>query len=101
MNIKKLLGSVLLITLLAFSGSTFAKESIKGRITALKTSIVDAFGDSQISKAERDALLVEWGKLNKLYATYIKDKNLTQSEATILDSKIKKFDLNLFRKKYD
>ena len=101
MNIKKLFGSVLLITVLAFSGSAFGKESIKGRITALKTSITDAFGDSQISKEERDSLLVEWGKLNKLYTAYVKDKNLTKSEVTTLDSKIKKFDLNLFRKKYD
>lgn len=101
MNIKKLFGPMLMVTLLTFSGSAFANDSIKGRISALKTSINDAFGDSQIDKNERDSLLSEWNKLNKLYATYVKDKKLSKSEVSTLDSKIKKFDLNLFRKKYD
>ena len=92
---------MLVVALLTFSGAVFSNDLIKGRISALKTSINDAFGDSQINKNERDSLLAEWKKLNNLYTTYVKDKKLSKSEATTLDSKIKKFDLNLFRKKYD
>lgn len=101
MNIKKLFGSMLVVVLLTFSGSALANDSIKGRITGLKASIHEAFGDSQIDKSERDSLLAEWKKLNKLYTTYVEDKKLSKSEVRTLNSRINKFDLNLFRKKYD
>ena len=101
MNIKKLFGPILVVVLLTFSGSAFSDDSIKGRISTLKTSINDAFGDKQINKNERDSLLAEWKKLNNLYTKYAKDKKLSKSEVTTLNSKINKFDLNLFRKKYD
>ncbi|PWQ99768.1 hypothetical protein [Leucothrix pacifica] len=101
MNTNKFFGPLLVVMLLAFSGAAYANTAIKGRITALKTSINEAYGDSQINKNERDSLLIEWNKLNKLYTTYVKDKKLSQSETATLDSKIKNFDLNLFRKKYD
>lgn len=102
MNINKLLGSVLVTVFLANSGVAFAEsKSIVKRITELKSSIIEAHGDSKISKIERESLLSEWKKLNTLYTSYLKDKKLSKSEEKTLDSKIKKFDLNLFRKKYD
>ena len=101
MNIKKSFGLMLVVALLSVSGTAFGDASVKGRINALKTSVVEAFGESKITDVERDSLLIEWKKLNNLYTTYVKDKKLSPSEVSTLDSKIKKFDLNLFRKKYD
>ena len=102
MNINKLFGSTLLAMLLAFTSVAFAADKpVNERIADLNTSVIDAFGDSQITKVERDSLLIEWKKLSKLYTKYFKDKKLSKAEEKTLDSKMKKFDLNLFRKKYD
>lgn len=102
MNINKLLGSILVAVLMAGSSVAFAEtKSIVKRISELKSSIIEAHADAKISKTERQSLLDDWKKLNKLYTSYLKDKKLSRAEEKALDSKIKKFDLNLFRKKYD
>lgn len=103
MNINKRFKLVITVVLFAMVSAAYAAESksIVSRIAALKSSVMQAHGDSQISNTERDSLLNEWKKLSKLYASYYKDKKLSATEKKMLDSKIKKFDLNLFRKKYD
>lgn len=102
MNLNKFLKTwVVSVMLLTVSGVAVADSSVLVRINKLKASVVEAHADKLISGTERDSMLVEWKKLNKLYTSYNKDKKLSSVERKTLDSRIKKFDLNLFRKKYD
>ncbi|PID45970.1 MAG: hypothetical protein CSB47_06605 [Proteobacteria bacterium] len=103
MSIEKLLKIILVAaSLTAVCGVAVAKgEPVLARINKLKSSIIEAHSDSKITKVERDLLMSEWKSLSKLYSSYYQDKTLSVKEKKILDSRIKKFDVNLFRKKYD
>jgi len=103
MNINKRLKSVVIAGLLVLSASAFSAETkgVAGRIAALAASIETAHKASQISDSEKRLLKAEWEKLNRLYKKYYKDKKINSAEKKSLDSQINKFDLNLFRKKYD
>lgn len=104
MNVNKLVKPLLMALIMAVSASAVAKSAsvdYKKEIAKLGNAVDGARKAGQINGSEQTSLKKELDEIKKLYAQYIKDKNITPQEAKALKIKLKKSDLNLFRKKYD
>ncbi|RVU84195.1 hypothetical protein EOL70_11960 [Leucothrix sargassi] len=104
MNVKKLMQSVLTVMVLMVSVSAAASTGTVDftREIAKQVSAVDSAKKAgQISQSEQKALKSELDAIKALYKKYSQDKLITPTEAQALKVKLKKSDLNLFRKKYD
>ena len=104
MNVKRMVKPLVVAVMLVFSASVVAKSGsvdFKKEIAKLGSAVDGAKKAGQINLSEQTTLKKELAEIKKLYDQYVKDKNITPKEAKALKIKLKKSDLNLFRKKYD
>ena len=104
MNVNKLVKNLLVAAMIIVSGSAVAKSAgidYQKEIAKLGSAVDGARKAGQINHSEQTSLKKELAEIRKLYLQYSKDQNITPQEAKALKIKLKKSDLNLFRKKYD
>ena len=104
MNVRVIMKPLLVAAMLVFSASAVATSGtvdFNKEIEKLDSAVDGAKKAGQINHSEQQSLKKELADIKKLYEQYVKDKNITPSEAEALKIKLKKSDLNLFRKKYD
>jgi len=110
MSVKKLVGFLLVTATLTMSTSVVAKLvniDFKKEIAQLVSEVNKALQKKEkkeageINKSEQALLHKELSAIKSLYDRYNEDKKITEKEAKVLKAKLKKSDLNLFRKRYD
>ena len=104
MSVTKWVKSLLVATMVLVSMVVVAKSAnvdFQKEIAKLSSAVDGAMAAGQINDSERASLKSELTEIKGLYDLYMQDNKITAKESKTLNTKLKKSDLNLFRKKYD